>query len=217
MAIKVLVVDDHTIIRSSLRVLLEQQSEVDVVGDSADGMTAIELARQLSPDVVLMDVMLRGSEVSGIEATQKITEVMPETKVIALSVVEEITYVKRILAAGATGYLFKGCTEEELVEAIHSVVKGQSYFSEGALQVVQEDYVTTAQSQGNYSKLTVREMEILKLIASGLPTKGIAAELRISHKTVDAHKRNIMEKLEMWSVAELTRYALKEGIIVEEK
>ncbi len=217
MAIKVLVVDDHTIIRSSLRVLLEQQSEVDVVGDSADGMTAIELARQLSPDVVLMDVMLRGSEVSGIEATQKITEVMPETKVIALSVVEEITYVKRILAAGATGYLFKGCTEEELVEAIHSVVKGQSYFSEGALQVVQEDYVTTAQSQGNYSKLTVREMEILKLIASGLPTKGIAAELRISRKTVDAHKRNIMEKLEMWSVAELTRYALKEGIIVEEK
>ncbi|MFQ5649851.1 MAG: response regulator [bacterium] len=219
MPLSVLLVEDHTLIRASLRALLEKQPDINVVGEIGDGQKAVDLAEELSPDIVLMDIMLRGSQVSGMQATQKIMAANPETKVIALSVMEDLTYVKRMLSAGACGYLFKGCTEDELVEAVRTVVSGKSYFSEEMLQVIQEDYVTTVQSEDGSAqkKLTARELEILQRIASGDPSKSIASDLNISRKTVDAHKRNIMEKLNIWSIAELTQYAMREGIIGEDE
>lgn len=219
MAIKVLLVEDHTLIRTSLRALLERQPDIKVVGETANGREAVEMASDLSPDIVLMDVVLRGSEVTGMQATQKIMESNADAKVVALSVMEDLTYVKRMLSAGACGYLFKGCTEDELVAAIHTVLTGKTYFSEDALRVVQEDYVSAVQNQdgSRKSKLTAREVEILQRVASGEPSKSIAVDLNISRKTVDAHRHKIMEKLNIWSVAELTQYAMHEGIITDDE
>ncbi len=218
MKIRVLVVEDHTIIRSSLRALIERQQDIEVAGETGDGREAVDLARKLAPDIVLMDVSLRGSGLTGIQATQEITNLKTGAKVIALSVIEELSHVKRMLAAGASGYLFKGCTEAELIAAIHAATNGQTFFSEDATRVIQEDYVAIVQNpESAPSNLSPRELEILKCLVAGHPAKYIAGELEISRKTVDAHKRKIMEKLNIWSIAELTRYALREGIILEDE
>ncbi len=218
MAIKVLLVDDHDLVRASFCALLERQRDIRIVGQTGDGQDAVEQAAQLCPDVVLMDVTLRGSAINGIQATQRITAACAEAKVIALSVNEELVYVKGMLAAGARGYLFKGCSEAELVDAIHSVVEGKTPFSEGARLAVQEDYLNIIQSpdQSPKARLTARELQVLEMVVAGYPSKGIAIDLNISRKTVDAHRHKIMEKLDIWSVAELTRYALREGVVVDE-
>lgn len=219
MKIKVLLVEDHTIIRSSLRVLLERQPGIEVIGEAATGEEAIELAGQLLPDIVIMDVVLRGAEISGIQATRKIIDLQKGIRVIALSVMEDLAYVKSMLSAGASGYLFKGCTEEDLMEALHDVMQGKVYFSEEAGRAVHEDYVHLMQTPAKprAGELTSRELDIVRLIALGENPKEIANRLSISRKTVDAHKRNLMEKLSLRSDAELTRYALREGIIREDE
>ncbi|MCK6622037.1 MAG: response regulator transcription factor [Calditrichaceae bacterium] len=219
MKIKVLLVEDHTIVRSSLRVLLERQPGIEVIGEAATGEEAIELAGQLLPDIVIMDVVLRGAEISGIQATRKIIDLQKGIRVIALSVMEDLAYVKSMLSAGASGYLFKGCTEEDLMEALHDVMQGKVYFSEEAGRAVHEDYVHLMQTpvKPRAGELTSRELDIVRLIALGENPKEIANRLSISRKTVDAHKRNLMEKLSLRSDAELTRYALREGIIREDE
>lgn len=219
MKIKVLLVEDHTIISSGLHAILEPQADIEVVGKTVNGREAVELAARLSPAVVIMDVVLRGSEISGIEATRQIAELNKDVKVIALSVMEDLAYVKSMLAAGASGYLFKGCSTEELLEAIHAVLQGEVYFSEGARRVVEQDYVNLVQNplKSHKGELTDREIEILKFVALGKNAKEIADRLDISRKTVDVHKRKIMEKQNLWSVAELTKYALREGIILEDE
>jgi len=218
MKIRILLVEDHTIVRTSLRALLERQQDIEVVGETGDGVEAVDLIEQLSPDIVLMDVALRGSKLNGMQATQKITDSTISTKVIALSLIEELSHVKQMLSAGASGYLFKGCSEDELLAAIHSVSGGKTYFSKKALRAIQEDYVTNAQNPADAgSKLSPRELEILKRLVSGHPSKFIAGDLDISRKTVDAHKRRIMQKLNIRSIAELTRYALRERIIVDDE
>jgi len=218
MLIKVVLVEDHTIIRASLRALLDRQPDLEVVGEAGDGHKAVELVEQIKPDVVIMDVVLRESALCGMEATRKITHFEESPKVIALSVMEELAYVKQMLSAGASGYLFKGCTEKELMEAIHTVLSGRTYFSKDVERVIQEDYVNLVQQppEKTSTELTDREMEILRLTAMGKAAKEIAGDLQISRKTVDAHKRKLMAKLEIWSIAELTRYALREGIISDE-
>lgn len=219
MKIKVILVEDHTIIRSSLRALLERQPDIEVIGEAATGEKAIDLAGQLLPDIVIMDVVLRGAEISGIQATRKISDMKKGIKVIALSVMEDLAYVKSMLAAGASGYLFKGCTEEDLMEALNNVMQGKVYFSEEAGRAVHEDYVHLMQTPAKLraGELTPRELDIVRLIALGENPKEIANRLSISRKTVDAHKRSIMEKLGLKSDAELTRYALREGIIREDE
>ncbi len=215
MKIRILLVDDHTIIRCSLRALLERQHDFEVAGETPDGREAVDMVEQLAPDIVLMDVALRGSDMSGIEATRKITDLQTGTRVIALSLIEALSHVKQMLAAGASGYLFKGCREDELLAAIYAVLEGRTYFSEEAARVIQEDYVAIVQHAIDAGcKLSPREFEILKQLVSGHPTKFIADELHISRKTVDTHRHRIMRKLSISSIAELTRYALREGIIM---
>lgn len=215
--IKIVLVEDHNIIRSGLRVFLEQQPDIVIAGEAANGQDAINLARELSPDVFLMDVVLRGSEISGIQATRKITEMKKGIKVIALSVMEEQAYVKGMLSAGASGYLFKGCNEIELMEAIYSVINDETYFSKGAERVIQDAYVDMIQNpaKDRHGDLTDREVEILRLTALGENSKEIGDKLSIHRKTVDTHKRRILEKLNLRNIAELTRYALRHRIIHE--
>jgi len=218
MKIKVLLVEDHTIISSGVHALLEHQADIEVVGEAANGREAVDLATRLSPEVVIMDVVLRGSKISGLQATKQIADLNKGIKVIALSVMEDLAYVKSMLSAGASGYLFKGCSTEELLEAIHAVLQGEVYFSEGARRVVEQDYVNLVQNPlKSHKELTDRETEILRMTALGKNAKEIADDLEISRKTVDVHKRKIMEKLDLWSVAELTKYALREGIILEDE
>jgi len=219
MSIKVLLVEDHTIIRASLKALLGLQPDLELVGETGDGQEAVELAARTKPVIVIMDVVLRESPLSGMEATKKITQSQDGPKVIALSVMEDLAYVKKMLSCGASGYLFKGCTEKELMEAIHTVLSGKTYFSKDVERAIHEDYVSIVQQpvKKNRADLTEREIEILALTAMGGSAKGIAGELNISRKTVDAHKRKLMAKLGIWSIAELTKYALRNGIISDKE
>ncbi len=212
-------VEDHNIIRASLQALIERRGDLHVVGATSNGEEAVSLAERLKPDVVIMDVVLRGSNMTGMQATREITRSRTGCKVLALSVMEDLAYVKGMLAAGASGYLFKGCSEDELLEAIQAVLAGETYFSEEARHVIQEDYVNLVQKPPGDApgELTDREREVLRLTALGQSSKSIAADLNISRKTVDAHRRKVMEKLDIWSVAELTKYALRERIILDEE
>lgn len=170
---------------------------------------------QLQPHVVIMDIDLRGSETTGIQATRKITSMNNDIKVIALSVWEDGPHVKAMMAAGASGYLSKACTSDELMDAIHTVMEGGFHFSKGIATTVQEEFVNIVRnaSQSNPNDLRDRELEVLRLIALGDNTKAIASSLKISPKTVDAHRRKLMEKLGLHNVADLTKYAIREKII----
>lgn len=212
MSVKVLLVDDHAIIREGLRSLLEKQPDVEVVADVDDGRRAIELVRQLGPDVVIMDVTM--PRMSGIEATRQITGEFPAARVIALSIHARRRFVADMLSAGAAGYILKECLFDELVQAIHVVSKGGRYLSPRITDVVVNDYVKRLSSDEDspLRSLTGREREVLQLVAEGKSTKEIALELHVSTKTVEANRRQIMEKLDMHSVAELTKYAVREGL-----
>ena len=212
MSIRVLLADDHALIREGLRSLLEKQPNVEVVGEAEDGRRARELAGELSPDIVIMDVSM--PKLGGIEATRQITSEFPAVKVIALSIHSKRRFVADMLSAGAAGYILKECLFDELVQAIEAVAAGGRYLSPRITDVVVDDYVKRLSGGVDSPKvaLTGREREVLQLVAEGKSTKQIAIDLHVSTKTIEANRRQIMEKLDIYSVAELTKYAIQEGL-----
>jgi DNA-binding NarL/FixJ family response regulator len=212
MSIKIILADDHNILRQALSALLEQEQEMEVVGETADGQATLELVRNTRPDVVIMDIAMPG--LNGIEATRKIITECPDTKVIALSVHSDRKFVFHMFKAGASGYLLKDCIFEELVSAIHTVTKNQIYISPEISDIVVKDYIhqSLKNSSTIFSVLTDREREVLQLLAEGKATKQIAALLKVSTKTIETHRKQIMDKLNIHSIAELTKYAIREGL-----
>jgi DNA-binding NarL/FixJ family response regulator len=211
--IRVLLAEDHTIVRKGLRALLEGQSGVDVVAEAEEGRQAVRLAEQLRPDVVLMDFSMPG--LNGLEATRQIIERIPGTKVLVLTRHMNQEYVDRILEAGASGYLVKKSAPEELVLAIQAVQRGDSYLDPAITTTVIRGYLGKSKPEGEdrYEKLTPRQREVLQLIAEGRANREIAAILHVSVKTVENHRASLMKALDLHSTAELTQYAIRTGII----
>ena len=212
MTVRILLADDHGIVRNGLRSLLEKHPDMEVVAEATDGRMAIEMARELLPHVVLMDINM--ANLNGVDATHRIVSEMPEVKVIALSMHSSRRYVSDMLKAGVSGYVLKDCVFDELAHAIRMVVSGQTYLSPRITGVVVEDYINRLPipEKGASNLLTDRQREVLQLIAEGKSTKQIAQKLDISTKTVEANRRQIMLKLETDSVADLTKYAIREGL-----
>ncbi|OPY12869.1 MAG: Oxygen regulatory protein NreC [Syntrophus sp. PtaB.Bin001] len=211
MSINVLLADDHKIVRDGLRILIEARN-MNVVAEAENGQKAINLARELHPNIVIMDISM--PDMNGIDATRKIISELPETKVIALSMHADRHFVTGMLEAGASGYLLKDCAFEELVNAIHTVLDNHTYLSPSIADIVVKNYVNKASGNSVVvsSELTPRERELLQLLAEGMTAKQIAAELHVSVKTVETHRRNITQKLGAASVAELIKYAIREGL-----
>jgi DNA-binding NarL/FixJ family response regulator len=212
MPAKILLADDHTIIRQGLCALLEKQPDIEVVGAAEDGRKAMELVRKLRPDIVIMDISM--PSLNGIDATRQIVGKLGGTKVIALSMHSSRRFVTEMLKAGASGYILKECLFNELLEAIRVVLNGGIYLSPSITGVVVDDYLKqlTTENQPQTLALTEREREVLQLLAEGKSTKQIALQLHVSGKTIESNRRNIMDKLGIYSVAELTKYAVREGL-----
>ncbi len=212
MPIKILIADDHQIIREGLKSLIESEPDLVVCGMAKDGFEAIALANEFQPEVVIMDIGMPG--LNGIDAAEKITSCQPQSRVIALSMLRERRFISQMFRVGAKGYLLKDCAFEELLGAVATVMKGQVYLSPGVAGIVLEDYFDgkSAEPDSASNLLSTREREVLQLLAEGCSTKETAFKLNISIKTIETHRRQIMKKLDLHSVAELTKYALKEGI-----
>ena len=210
MTIQILIADDHQIVRQGLRTLLEREPDMEVVAEAEDGRRTVLLAREFIPQVIVMDVEM--PDLNGIEATMQILTEFPQIKVIALSMYSDRRFVTNMLKAGASGYLLKDCAFEELSQAIRLAMANRIYLSPGVADVVVKDYVSPAPSQSVFSLLTTREREVLQLLSEGKRTSQIAELLHISIKTVETHRQQIMHKLGMRSVAELTKYAIREGL-----
>jgi two-component system, NarL family, response regulator NreC len=212
--IRILLADDHQLMRSGLRLLIEQQSDLAVVGEAADGREAVALVKSLRPDVVVMDIAM--PNLNGIEAAHQITQNQPEIAVIMLSMHPDESYVLRALKSGAKGYLLKDSAESDLIQAIRAVGQGKSFFSPAVSKVLLDDYVRKLKRSGAedaYDLLTAREREILQLVAEGKSNKDVANLLNLSVYTVETHRSNIMQKLHLKGVPELTLYAVRKGII----
>jgi DNA-binding NarL/FixJ family response regulator len=207
---RVLLADDHKILRQGLRTLLEQEKDIQVVGEADNGRSSVKLTGELAPDIVIMDVAM--SDLNGIDATRHITEADPRTRVLALSMHSDGRYVKGMLQAGARGYILKDCAAEELTHAIRTVMAGQVYVSPGVTGTIVNDYVRQLTAADQPATLTPREREVLQLLAEGGSTANIAAGLNLSVKTIETHRKRIMDKLDLRSIAELTKYAIREGI-----
>jgi len=213
MAIRILLADDHQIVRGGFRSLLQQQRDLEVVGEAGDGRAALELARRLKPDMIVMDVAM--PDLNGVDATRQILRELPNVKVLALSMHPSRRVVTDMLRAGACGYLVKTCALEELVQAVRAVDAGKTYLSPEIAGGVVEEYVhrvAAGASGPSPAALSQREREVLQLVAEGKTTRQIAAALHVTVKTVETHRHNIMEKLKVHSVAELTKYAIREGL-----
>ncbi len=213
MSIRVLIADDHKIMLAGLRSLLEKQSDLEVIAEAENGRKAVKMAQETKPDIVVMDVSM--PDLNGIEATTQIIESVPDTRVIALSMHSDKRFVMGMLRAGAAGYLLKDCASQELANAIHQVAGGKKYLSPEITGVVIDDFLLGA-SPGEAltvsSQLSAREREVLQLIAEGWSTKQIAAHLYVSVKTIETHRRQIMKKLDLHTIADLTKYAIREGL-----
>lgn len=210
--IRIFIADDHKLMRESLRALLEAQPDVRVVGEAGDGETAVRLAAELQPDIVIMDVTLAGF--NGIEATERILERAANVKVIALSMHSSRQFIGGMLAAGASSYLLKDCVFEELNSAVRAVMAGQIYLSNKVAEDVVDDYRRLLTKKPFF---TPRQKEILRLLAEGMNVKEIASQCGLSVKTVEMHRQHIMDKLGTRSIATLTKYALQEGMASLEK
>ncbi len=208
MATKVLIADDHGIVREGLRSLIENESDMTVVGEADSGRAAVQLAGKLAPDVVIMDVSM--PDLNGMEATRQIMKATPDAKVVALSMHSDKRFVGGMLSAGACAYLLKDCAFDELVRAVRAVVAGGVYLSPAIAGVVVKDYA--GRPAGPAGALSPREREVLQLLAEGLATKEVAARLLVSPKTIETHRKQLMDKLGLRSVAELTKYAVREGL-----
>jgi len=212
--IRVLLADDHTLMRRGLRLIVEQQPDIVVVGEAEDGRQAAALSASVKPDVAVLDIGM--PNLNGIEAARQITDGESGAAVVILSMHADETYILRALKAGARGYLLKDSAESDLVRAIRSVAEGKSFFSPAVSKVLLEDYVKKLQrtgSEDSYDLLTPREREILQLVAEGKSNKEVANLLHLSVYTVETHRANIMEKLKLKSVPELILYAVRKGII----
>lgn len=212
MSIKILLADDHKIMREGLRILIDKQPDMEVVAEAENGLKAIQLVKELLPDVVIMDVTM--TDLNGIEATRQITAEFPDVKVLALSMHSHKQFITRILSAGASGYMLKDCAFEELIHAIHASVEKKSYLSPSIAGIVITEYLCNLSDNesSTYSLITPREREVLQFLAEGKTTKQIASCLYMSVKTVESHRRRIMDKLNIHSIAKLTKYAIIEGI-----
>jgi len=211
MGTRVLLVDDHRIVLDGLRAVVERQEGFEVIGVATTGHEAVRLARRLTPDVVVMDVVM--PDLNGIDATRQILAERPETRVIALSMHADRRYVREMLGAGVRGYLLKDCAAEELARAMRAVLSGQVWLSPAVAGIVVDDYTHGAPgAPGAFALLTPREREVLQLVAEGRSAKEIGALLHLSVKTVETHRRQLMDKLALRSVAELTKYAIREGL-----
>jgi len=212
---RVLLVEDHTIVRKGLRSLLDKETGIKVVEEAEDGREAILKAEELHPDVVVMDIAMPG--LNGLEATRQIKKRFPDIKIIILTMHANEEYILQSLKAGASGYLIKKAAPVELISAINAVHKGNSFLSPSISRMVIDEYIRRSKeiSEGEegFERLTVREREVLQLIAEGRKTREIAELLYISIKTVETHRAHIMNKLDIHSTAELTRYAIRKGII----
>jgi two-component system response regulator NreC len=214
MKIRILLADDHTILRAGLKMMLNAQPDMEVIGEAQDGRQALHEAQRLQPDVILMDITM--PDMNGIEATKQIKRVQPEIKVLVLTMHEHDEYIFQALRAGASGYMLKEAADTELITALHVVQSGQFYLSPAAQSVMVGDYlqrVRTGEEKDSYSSLTEREREILKLVAEGYTNNQIAERLVISPKTVDTHRTHIMDKLNLHSRAELVKYAMRRGLL----
>jgi DNA-binding NarL/FixJ family response regulator len=217
MSLRILLADDHKITRQGLRSLLEKQQDMEVVAEAENGREAIRLAAEMAPDVVIMDITM--PDMNGVEATRQILIKSPDIKIIGLSMHSDTVFVTEMLKSGAAGYLIKDCAFEELVRAIRTVFENKVYLSPSISGVVVEDYIQRL-SQTSFTGsdiLSDREREVLQLMAEGNSTKRIAAKLHISVKTVETHRRQIMSKLDIHTVAELTKYAIRKGLTSLEK
>ena len=212
MEIKILIADNHRIVREAIGSLLNNELGMEVVGEAGDGRTAVQLARELQPSVVVMDIAM--PSLNGIEAARQIVHELPGVKVIALSERSDRSSVREMLKAGASGYVPKQCAFQELVCAIHNVVSNQTYLSPRVSGTVVEGYIHRSSKHDDsvYSVLTPREREVLQLIAEGKSTKAIAKELYVSAKTIEWHRSQLMKKLAVQSIAELVKYAISEGL-----
>lgn len=212
--IRILLADDHRLMRSGLRVLLEQQEDLTIVGEASDGREAVALADSQKPDVLVMDIGM--PSLNGIEAAGQITQSRPEIAIVMLSMHSDESYVLRALKAGAKGYLLKDSAEADLIRAVHAVAEGKSFFSPAVSKVLLDDYVRKLKRSGTedpYDLLTPREREVLQLVAEGKSNKDVAQLLNLSVYTVETHRSNIMEKLNLHGVPELILYAVRKGII----
>ena len=212
--IRVLLADDHTIVRKGLRSLLDEEPNINVIAEAEDGREAVEKALELLPDVVVMDISM--PLVNGLEATRTILRQNPQIKIIVLTVHTDSEYIFQILNAGSSGYLVKNSAPEELVTAIHAVHQGGSYLSPSISKKVVNRFVEQNKeliSEDSYSTLTNREREILQLIAEGYSTREVAESLHISVKTAETHRANMMAKLDLSNMVDLMKYAIRRGII----
>lgn len=212
MSIKIIIADDHKIIREGLKALIEKQTGMEVVAEAHDGIETVQLTKKLRPDIVIMDIGM--PNMNGLAATRTIISEIQNVKIIALSMHSDRRFILEMLKAGASGYLLKDCAFEELIMAINTVMSGQSYLSPKITDVVIKEYIKTTSKKevSAFSTLTNREREVLQLIAEGKSTKQIASYLNVSTKTVETHRRQIMEKLNIRTIAELIKYAIREGI-----
>jgi two-component system response regulator NreC len=206
--IRILLADDHTILRQGLKLILSSQPDLEVVGEAANGHEVVQLAQELRPDIVLLDVAM--PELNGIDATRRMMETNPRLRILVLSMHKEAVYVREILRAGARGYLLKDVIDSELLTAVRSVARGDGYVSPAVSSTLLSDYRQNIHDPINL--LTKREREVLQLIAEGKTNKEVAAKLNLSVYTVDSHRGKIMEKLNLHSTGELVRFAIKHGL-----
>jgi two-component system response regulator NreC len=212
--IRILLADDHTVMRAGLRLLLERQTDLAVIGEAEDGRQTVELVDAKEPNVVVMDISM--PKLNGIEATRQIVSKHPKTSVVILSVHADESYVMRALKAGAKAYLLKDSAEADLIRAIRAVSEGKSFFSPAVSKMLLEDYIRQLQERGeedSYELLTTREREILQLLAEGKSNKDVANMLNLSLYTVETHRAHILQKLGLHTIPDLILYAVRKGII----
>lgn len=215
MTIRILIADDHAIVRSGLRLLINAQAGMEVIGEAKDGSEAVDLSLKLKPDVVLMDLSMPPGE-NGLTATQRLKQQAPDIQILILTMHDDEEYLFRVLHAGASGYILKSAPEMDLIGAIETVASGSAYLYPSATKSLIQEFlhrVGRGEEVEHYHILTSREQEILSLIAKGYSNKEIAAQLVVSVKTVESHKARIMEKLHLKTRPELVRYAIKKGLL----
>lgn len=212
MNIRTLIADDHQIVREGFRRMLDQEPGIEVIGEAGTGTKTVEMVRELTPDVVVMDISMPG--LNGVDATARIKREVPSTKVLCLSMHTDRRFVMAVIRAGASGYILKDCCGEELCRAIRAVARNDFYLSPQIAHFVVDESLGGKDNKGAsaYAVLTPRERQVVQLLAEGKNAKAIALALGISVKTVEAHRHNVMQKLKIHSLAELTKYAIKEGL-----